>query len=107
ALAALARETTRVVPAACFIVGNRRERVALLAPFAVYGAWALTVGRLVHDHLSHESSSPVADALRQFAVPFQAWRDLGLGSTTVLLALLLTVASLLSAWVLRERLPEL
>ncbi len=107
ALAALARETTLVVPAACFLLGTRRQRLALIVPFAVYGAWSLTVSQLVHDHISKESSSPVADALRQFAPPFRAWRDLGLSSTTVLLALVLTVASLLSAWVLRERLPEL
>ncbi|MGZ4718253.1 MAG: hypothetical protein ACXWCB_16315 [Acidimicrobiales bacterium] len=107
ALAALARETTLVAPAACLLVGTRRQRLALVVPFAVYGAWALTVSRLIHDRVSHESASPVADALRQFAPPFQAWRDLGLASTSVLLALALTIASLLSAWVLRERLPEL
>jgi hypothetical protein len=107
ALAALARETTLVVPAACFLVGTRRQRLALLIPFATYAAWALTVSQLVHDRVSHESSSPVADAFRQFAPPFQAWRDLGLGSTSVQLALVLTVASLMSAWVLRERIPEL
>jgi hypothetical protein len=107
ALAALARETTLVVPAACFVVGDRRQRLALLAPFAAYGGWALAVGRLVTDHSSGASTSPLADALRQFALPFQAWRDLGLGSTTVQLALLLSAASLVSAWVLRQRLPEL
>jgi hypothetical protein len=106
ALAALTRETTLVVPAACFLLGTRRQRVALVIPFAVYGAWSLAVSQLVHDHVSTESASPVADALRQFAPPFQAWRDLGLTTTTVLLALVLTVASLLSAWVLRRRLPE-
>jgi len=107
ALAALTRETTLVVPAACFLVGTRRQRPLLLVPFAVYGAWVLAVTQLVKPHLSTESTSPVADALRQFAPPFQAWRDLGLGSTTILLALLLTMTSLLSAWILRERLPEL
>jgi len=107
ALAALTRETTLVVPAACFLLGRRRQRLALVIPFAVYGAWSLTVSQLVHDRLSQESSSPVADALRQFAPPFQAWRDLGLGSTTVRLAIVLTAASLLSAWVLRRRLPEI
>jgi hypothetical protein len=107
ALAALARETTLVVPAACMLVGTRRQRWALLAPFAVYGAWVLTVGRLLVDAASAESGSPLADALRQFAPPFQAWRDLGLASTTVQLALLLTTASLVSAWVLRQRIPEL
>jgi len=65
------------------------------------------VGRLIHDRISSESTSPVADALRQFAPPFQSWRDLGLTSTSVLLALVLTIASLVSAWVLRERIPEL
>jgi hypothetical protein len=106
ALAALTRETTLVVPAACFLLGTRKQRLALVIPFAVYGAWSLTVSQLVHDHVSKESTSPVADALRQFAPPFQAWRDLGFNTTTVLLALVLTVASLLSAWVLRRRLPE-
>lgn len=105
-LAALTRETTLVVPAACFLVASKRQRLALVVPFGVYAAWALTVTRLVHPQVSHESTSPVADALRQFAMPFQSWRDLGLGSRTVLLALLLTVASLTSAWILRHRLPE-
>ena len=107
ALAALTRETTLVVPAACFLLGDKRQRIALVAPFAVYGAWALTVSHLVHDHISKESTSPVADAFRQFAPPFQSWRDLGLGSTTIQLALVLTIASVISAWVLRHRLPEL
>ena len=96
-----------MVPAACFLVGARRQRLGLVVPFAVYGVWDLLVGALVHPHVSQESTSPVGDALRQFALPFQSWRDLGLGSRTVLLALLLTVASLVSAWILRERLPEL
>jgi hypothetical protein len=105
-LAALTRETTLVVPAACLLVGTKRQRLVLLVPFAVYAAWDLTVNGLVQPQLSQESTSPVADALRQFALPFQSWRDLGLGSRTVLLALLLTVASLVSAWILRHRLPE-
>ncbi len=106
-LAALTRETTLVVPAACFIVGARRQRLWLVVPFAVYGVWDLVVSALVHPHVSQESTSPVADALRQFALPFESWRDLGLGSRTVLLALLLTLISLVSAWILRRRLPEL
>ena len=66
-LAALTRETTLVVPAACFVFGTRRQRLVLIAPFAVYGVWDLVVGALVHPRLSQESSSPVADALRQFS----------------------------------------
>ena len=107
ALAALTRETTLVVPAACMIVGTNRQRLALLTPFGIYAAWALAVTRLVHPVLAPESSSPVADALRQFALPFQSWRELSLQSRTIQLAVLLTAASLVSAWILRHRLPEL
>jgi hypothetical protein len=106
-LAALTRETTLVVPAACIILGTNRQRLALFAPFGIYAAWGLAVTRLVHPTVAPESSSPVADALRQFALPFQSWRDLSLQSRTIQLALVLTVASLLSAWILRHRLPEL
>jgi len=106
ALAALTRETTLVVPAACFLVGTKRQRLALAVPFGVYAAWGLAVTWLVHPRVSQDSTSPVADALRQFALPFQSWRDLGLGSRTIQLAVLLTVVSLVSAWVLRHRLPE-
>jgi len=105
-LAALTRETTLVVPAACLLVGVKRARLALLIPFAVYAAWDLTVNWLIQPEVSHESTTPIADALRQFALPFQSWRDLGLGSRTIVLALLLTVLSLISAWILRQRLPE-
>ena len=68
-LAALARETSLVVPAACLLVGRRpRERLAMLVPFVVYGAWTLAVSAWL-DPSDAGSSSPFGDATRQLALP--------------------------------------
>lgn len=76
-LAALARETSLVVPAACLLVGSRpRERLAMLVPFVVYGGWTLTVTAWL-DPSDAGSSSPLGDATRQLALPFDAFRLLG------------------------------
>jgi hypothetical protein len=106
-LAALTRETTLIAPAACFIVADARRRWRLAIPFAVYAVWVAATDLLLHGHLSPDSSSPLADALRQFDVPFRAWAELGWTSRPVLLGMSVTVASLLSAYVLRHRLPEI
>jgi hypothetical protein len=104
-LAALARETSLVVPLACLLVGRRpRERLAMLVPFAVYGAWTLTVTAWL-DPSDAGSSSPLGDATRQLALPFEAFTQLG-WSRTVLLGLALLAGSLVAAWQLRGVLPE-
>lgn len=105
-LAALARETSLVVPAACLLVGSRpRERLAMLVPFGVYGAWTLAVSAWL-DPSDAGSSSPFGDATRQLALPFEAFRKLG-PSPAVWLGLILFVGSFAAAWRLRHALPEI
>lgn len=105
-LAALARETSLVVPAACLLVGTRtRDRLAMLVPFGVYGVWTLAVGAWLHPS-DAGSASPFGDATRQLALPFEAFRQLG-PSPAVYLGLVLFVGSLVAAWRLREALPEI
>lgn len=105
-LAALARETSLVVPAACLVVGPRaRERLVMLVPFGVYGAWTLAVGAWLHPS-DAGSSSPFGDATRQLALPFAAFRQLG-PTPAVYLGFALFIGSLVAAWRLREVLPEI
>jgi hypothetical protein len=107
ALAALARETALVAPAACLLCGDRRQRLALTIPFITYGAWVLWVSATVHPHLSPDSSSPFGDALRQFDAPLRAWDQLGWTSRPTLLGAALVLASALAAYALRDLLPEI
>jgi hypothetical protein len=52
-------------------------------------------------------TSPLGDATRQLALPFEAFGQLGLTSRAVLLGLALFVGSLVAAWRLRHALPEI
>jgi hypothetical protein len=105
-LAALARETSLVVPAACLLLGPRaRDRLAMLVPFGVYGAWTIVVSLWIQPS-DAGSSSPFGDATRQLALPFEAFAQMG-PSTAVYFGMLLFVASLAAAWRLRRPLPEL
>jgi hypothetical protein len=105
-LAALARETSLVVPAACLLVGGRaRERLAMLVPFAAYGVWTIAVTMWL-DPSDAGSSSPFGDATRQLALPFEAFRQLG-PSSAAYLGLALLVVSIAAAWRLRFDLPEI
>ena len=105
-LAALARETSLVVPAACLLIGPRaRERLAMMVPFVVYGGWTIAVS-LWLDPSDAGSSSPFGDATRQLALPFEAFGQLGPSSATYL-GVALLVASVAAAWRLREALPEI
>ena len=105
-LAAFARETTLVVPAACLLVGPRaRERLAMLVPFGAYGAWTLGVGAWLHP-TDAGSASPFGDATRQLALPFDAFRQLG-PTPAVYLGFVLFIGSLAAAWRLRHVLPEI
>jgi hypothetical protein len=103
--AALARETSLVVPVACLLVGPRaRDRLAMLVPFGVYGAWTLAVGAWLQPS-DAGSASPLGDATRQLALPFEAFRQIG-PSTTVFLGFVLFLGSIAAAWHLRHALPE-
>ncbi len=105
-LAAFARETSLVVPAACLLVGPRaRERLAMLVPFAAYGTWTLAVGAWLHP-TDAGSASPFGDATRQLALPFDAFRQLG-PTPAVYLGFVLFLGSLAAAWHLRRVLPEI
>lgn len=105
-LAALARETSLVVPFACLLLGPRaRERLAMVVPFAVYGTWTLFVSAWLEPS-DAGSSSPFGDATRQLAWPFEAMAQLGPSRSTSF-GVLLVVASLAAAWRLRRVLPEL
>jgi hypothetical protein len=48
----------------------------------------------------------IQDATGELTIPFRAWLHLGLGSTAIVLGLALLGASLVAAWKLRHRLPE-
>jgi hypothetical protein len=104
-LAALARETTLVVPLVCLLFTAGRQRMALLTPFAVYGAWVLVTAWWLEPEISDPNASPLSDAGRQFAFPFDAWAAIGLGERTIQLAIVMTFGSLIAAWVLRNKLP--
>jgi hypothetical protein len=105
-LAAFARETSLVVPAACLLLGPKpRERLAMLVPFGAYGAWTVAV-TLWLEPSDAGSSSPFGDATRQLALPFEAFGQLG-PSRAVYFGVGLLVASLVAAWRLRRALPEL
>jgi hypothetical protein len=105
--AALARETTLVVPLACAIVAPRSLRLPMLAPIAAFGAWVAVVSLWLPPTPGATSANLVEDALVQFDWPFKAWVDVGLTSDAVILGVLLLAASLGAAWSLRDRLPEL
>jgi hypothetical protein len=113
-LAALTREHTLVVPAACAVVGlwERRRgtnvRLSLLAaPFAVYAVWVVALGLSLHPARAVSNNGPVADALRAFEPPFRAWFEIGFRDRAVLLGIVMAFGSLVAAYVLRATFPEL
>jgi hypothetical protein len=105
-LAALTRETTLVAAAACFVVGDRRQRRWLLIPPAAFLAWMATVSVWLPATPGQDRRNILQDATGELTVPFRAWVHLGLGSTSIVLGLVLLAASLVAAWKLRHRLPE-
>lgn len=105
-VAALTRETTLVVPLACLVVGSGRRRWAMLAPFGVYLAWMAVVAAWLPAR-PDGSGSIVADVTAQLTWPFKGWVDVGLTQPGPVAAVLLLAASVLAAWQLRHRLPEL
>ena len=107
-LAALTRETSLTAALACAVVAHGWTRLKLLTPVAVYGAWAVLVSRLFIDaHPEEGGGSIVGDVARLFSPPFGDWHvGTGIGRETLFLVLL-AGCSLVAAWRLRERLPEL
>ena len=105
-LAALSRETTLVVAAACFVVGDRRQRRWLLIPPGVFLAWMAAVSIWLPATPGKGKGNIIQDATGELTIPFRAWLHLGLGSTAIVLGLALLGASLVAAWKLRHRLPE-
>jgi hypothetical protein len=105
-LAALTRETTLIAAAACFVVGDARQRRWLLIPPAIWAAWAVIITVWLPSTAGPGSSLLMGDGANQFTWPFHAWLQLGLGSASSELGIVLLVASLAAAWQLRQRLPE-
>ena len=105
-LAALARETSLVVPAACFIVADARQRRWLVIPPAVYVVWMFVVAALLPPDRGTASDTILSDISAQLSVPFRGWLQTGAASASVRLGLILLLASALAAWQLRHRLPE-
>ena len=105
-LAAFTRETSLVVPAACFLVGDARQRWRLLIPPAAYGIWMLVVAAWVPADPGGASSTIWSDVTAQLTLPFRGWAQVGWTSPSVVLGATLLVAGVLGAWQLRARLPE-
>jgi hypothetical protein len=105
-LAALTRETSLVVPAACWLVARGRPRRWLLIPPAVFGAWAAVVAIWLPTPQGSGASNILSDASAQLTIPFGAWLHMGLSQPGPTLGLALLAGSLGSAWILRRRLPE-
>jgi hypothetical protein len=105
-LAALARETTLVVPLACLVVGTRPQRVRLLIPFAVFAAWSVVI-TLWLPQTTAGASNILADAAVALSWPFSGWLAVGLDSPSTLAAAALVAMSVYAAVRLRSRVPEL
>jgi hypothetical protein len=105
-LAALTRETSLVVPAACWLVGSWRQRRWLLVPPAVFVGWAAIVAIWLPASSGTGNDSILGDAAGQLTVPFRAWAHLGWNQPGPTVGLAFLAASLFAAWVLRRRLPE-
>ena len=105
-LAALTRETSLVVPAACFVVADARQRRWLVIPPLVYVGWMFLVAALLPPDRGTGSDTILQDVTAQLSVPFRGWLQTGAGSPSVRLGLILLLASGLAAWQLRHRLPE-
>jgi hypothetical protein len=105
-LAALTRETTLVVAAACFVVGTGRQRRWLVVPVALWVLWAVIITVWLPSSAGPGSSLLMGDGQSQLTWPFHAWFQLGLSSQSSELGLMLLIASLAAAWQLRRVLPE-
>lgn len=101
ALAALARETTLVVAAACLVTAPRGRRLPALIPLGAVAAWSAVVAVWL-------PPTGQANVVARFIVmPFEAWAEVGFTSLSVVLATALMFASVLAAVELRRDLPAL
>jgi hypothetical protein len=105
-LAALSRETTLVVAAACFVVGDGRQRRWLVIPPAVYLGWVVATSLFLPTPPHTGSESVFRDASDQLALPFRAFFQLGAAAPAFAFGAALFAASIFAAWQLRHRLPE-
>jgi hypothetical protein len=106
-LAGLTRETSLVVPLACLIVGEGRQRLRLLVPFAVMVLWSLVELVWLPTSPSAAGTTLTGDITKALGVPFKGWLDLGLGDVGTLTALVLLVGCLIGAralWDVRREL---
>ena len=105
-LAAFSRETTLVAAAACFVVGDSRQRRWLLIPPAAFLGWMAAVSIWLPATPGSGRGNIIQDATGELTIPFRAWLHIGLGAPAIVLGLALLGASLVAAWMLRRRLPE-
>jgi hypothetical protein len=106
-LAALSRETTLVVAAACFLVGDRRAKVRLTIPFAVVAAWSLVLIAWLPLPATSTDTSFVSEVTKQLGWPFQGWSNLGwtdAGTLTAAVLLAIGLASAYALWNVRREL---
>jgi hypothetical protein len=106
-LAALTRETALVVALACFLVGDRRQKLRLLIPFGVMVAWGLAVIAWLPLPPSAQETTFLDEVTKQLGWPFEGWSRLGWTEVGTLTALVLAVAGALCArafWRVRREL---
>lgn len=105
-LAGLARETSLVAAVACALVApGVWARLRMLIPVALYVGWVLLVNLLLPTSTG-TTGSIVDEALGQLGVPFRGWLEVGLTDPAVVVGAVLLACSLVAAWRLRHRLPE-
>jgi hypothetical protein len=105
-LAALCRETTLVVPLACALVAHGRARVPPSTSIALWVGWAGFTAWWLPETPGASSNNFFRDLTMQLEIPFSEWFRQGLTSPSIVLGAALLAASLLSAWTLRDALPE-
>lgn len=104
--AALARETSLVVPLACALVATGRDRIPPLAAIGGWIGWAAFCTWWLPATPGASSNNMFRDVAMQLEVPFSEWWRQGLTSPSIVLGAVLLVGSLAAAWTLRRRLPE-
>jgi hypothetical protein len=106
-LAALSRETTLVVALACFVVGDRREKVRLVIPFAAAAAWSLAIIAWLPLPATAAETTFIDEVTKQLGWPFVGWVHLGLTDVGTLTALVLLIGAVFGAvamWNVRREL---
>ena len=102
-LAAFTRETTLVAPFACLVLAHGWDRAKLLVPFAALAPWVAWTTTLTDPHALESGSSLNPNII---VAPFTGW---ALGTDhlpQIAFAAIVSLLSVLAAWRLRHRLPE-